>query len=339
MSDHLTPQEIEDYRSRRLDPNALLAADDHLATCPECRALAAPDPAALRGLKQAFPTIHLDDAQLEAYAEGRLRDSDPAREHLSACVRCREEADDLRAFALERAAARARRPWRLWAPIAAFAAAACALGFIVLLPPKPVMRQAMQQAATPSLPAELAQIKREALASGSVAPPPEIAALAGHRGTLLGTGVEEALALTSPIGTAVLALRPEFQWKAIEGAQWYEVSVFDTNFEPVAASGRIHDPQWTPDHDLAAGKEFLWQLEVAVNGRRITAPKPPEPEAKFATLPAAESARLADLAARYGSDHILMGALYARAGALQDARREWQAAVAQGHPEAAALLK
>ena len=339
MSHHLTPKEIEDYRLRKLDPNALLAADDHLAICRECRALAAPDPAAVRGLKQAFRTIHLDDAQLEAYAEGRLGSSDQAREHLAVCVRCREEADDLRTFVLQRPAAPVRKPWRLWAPVAAFAAAACALGYIAVMQPKPSVRQATLPAAAPAIPADLAQLKRDALASGRVPAPPEIAALAGHRGTLLGAGVEEALTLNSPIGTAVLTLRPEFHWKAVEGAAWYEVSVFDSNFEPVANSGRIHDPQWTPERDLPPGKEFLWQLEVSVRGRRTTAPKPPEPEARFATLAAGDSSRLADLAAKYGSDHILMGALYARAGILSEARREWETAVAQGHPEAAALLK
>jgi hypothetical protein len=338
MSDHMTTQEIEDYRLRKLDPIALLAADDHLATCPECRALAAPEASTLRGLKQSFPPIHLDDAQLEAYAEGRLGASDPAREHLTLCVRCRDEADDLRTFVLDRQAAPARRPWRLWIPIAAFAAAACVLVGIAVMQPQPAAQESARNTA-PAMPAELAQLKRDALATGRVAPPPQIAALAGHKGTLLGSGVEEALGLSAPLGTAVLTLRPEFQWKAVEGAEWYEVSVFDANFEPVASSGHIHNAQWTPERDLPEGKEFLWQLEVSVHGRRITAPKPPEPEAKFATLAAADTSRLAELAAKYGDDHILMGALYARAGAIADARREWETAVTQGHPEAAALLK
>jgi hypothetical protein len=340
----MSAQEIEQYRLRQLDAGALLAVDDHLAQCAACRALVSPPASVVQGVKQAIPSTHLDDAQLEAYAEGRLSDSHPAREHLKACARCCEEAEDLRAFALQRRAKRARDSWRGRIPLAGLAAVACVLAVILFLQIKPrAGAQRSARAIAPStaaaLPADLAQLKREALASGFVAPPPAIAALSGQRGALLGPGVEGPLKLESPIATAVVTLRPEFRWAPVEAAGWYEVSVFDANFEPVVSSGKLHESHWTPARDLPAGKEFLWQLEVSVNSRRNSAPKPPEPEARFATLAAADAARLADFAARYGADHILMGALYARAGALLDARREWRAAISDGHPEAGILLK
>ena len=34
---HLSDRQVEDYRRRVLSPRELLAVDDHMAACPECR--------------------------------------------------------------------------------------------------------------------------------------------------------------------------------------------------------------------------------------------------------------------------------------------------------------
>lgn len=121
------------------------------------------------------------------------------------------------------------------------------------------------------------------------------------------------------------------------GAEWYEVAIFNTSFQQVAASGRLQGTAWKTAA-LEEGKVYLWQLTVPVGGRRLTAPRPPAPEARFVVLRAEESARLASVAARFPREHVLLGVLYARAGAVAEARTEWEAAVAEGHVEARKLL-
>ena len=37
LANHLSADLLEGYRQRRLEPAQLLALDDHLATCSECR--------------------------------------------------------------------------------------------------------------------------------------------------------------------------------------------------------------------------------------------------------------------------------------------------------------
>src|SRR6185295_1046279 len=41
MSAHLSQRQIEEYRRRALPPAELLAVDDHVAECPDCRLLLA----------------------------------------------------------------------------------------------------------------------------------------------------------------------------------------------------------------------------------------------------------------------------------------------------------
>ena len=90
---------------------------------------------------------------------------------------------------------------------------------------------------------------------------------------------------------------------------------------------------------MEAGKVYLWQLTASVRGTRITAPRPPAPEARFLVAPVSERSRLADLAARFPEEHVLLGVLYAQAGALADARREWRVVTEEGHAEAARLAE
>jgi hypothetical protein len=45
--------------------------------------------------------------------------------------------------------------------------------------------------------------------------------------------------------------------------------------------------------------------------------------------PESEPSRLAALTAEYPNDHLLLGVLYARAGALDEARQEWKLTGAQ----------
>jgi hypothetical protein len=116
---HLSPERMNHYAFRALDADALLAADDHLAACPECRSRMVDEAglgATVRSLGREVGAArhpdpdHLSYETVEALAEERLRGA--AREiadlHVEGCPTCAGEVADLRAFvAAHRAARRA----------------------------------------------------------------------------------------------------------------------------------------------------------------------------------------------------------------------------------------
>lgn len=122
MSDHLSSENLEDYRRSALPPVELLAVDDHLAACEQCRARLAdaargrllPGPA----LDAAWQTLrlqlhpgaerieHLSYNQLAAHVDEQLGGAErqAVEIHLESCEMCAAELQDLRAFSHEVAA-------------------------------------------------------------------------------------------------------------------------------------------------------------------------------------------------------------------------------------------
>ena len=106
---HLTEEEVAQYRQRTLSPTALLAADDHLAECEDCRlslsrasgtefgvatlwrALTATEP---------VPSSHLSYDDLVAVVEedSTLERWSEIRQHLGICKACADEVADLRSL-------------------------------------------------------------------------------------------------------------------------------------------------------------------------------------------------------------------------------------------------
>lgn len=109
MVEHLSGDRLQAYARRRLPSEELLAADDHLSSCPECRAQipeSATD-AALAKVRAAAvslePTAHLRYEDLAAWVDGSLGEVERelAQAHLEACGRCTAEAHDLSAARAE----------------------------------------------------------------------------------------------------------------------------------------------------------------------------------------------------------------------------------------------
>jgi hypothetical protein len=109
-TEHLTAERMYEYARRTLDPNDLLAADDHLIACAECRSRIV-DEAGLRAtvtslereIRAALPCgpDHLPYDQIESLAEDRLRGAarEIAETHSETCASCRAEIADLKGFA------------------------------------------------------------------------------------------------------------------------------------------------------------------------------------------------------------------------------------------------
>jgi hypothetical protein len=172
--------------------------------------------------------------------------------------------------------------------------------------------------------------------------PPVLAELRGESGTLLGEpGAGQPFVLLSPTGKVVQSTRPTFRWTPLKGAGSYLVTVTDDKLNEVATSGPVTKTEWSPGAPLKRGRVYSWQVTALKDGQAITSPVMPAPLAKFMILDAARDAelkRVRGVAPRY---HLGLGVLYARAGLLDEAEREFRKALKAdpGSSTAAKLLQ
>ena len=103
MNAHLSQQELNEYRLRQLDPEALLSADRHIGECAECRRqlrLLAQPITLSSELPDEDSALHLSYEQMCAYLD--LQTEAPAREaveqHTLICGSCARELQDLQQF-------------------------------------------------------------------------------------------------------------------------------------------------------------------------------------------------------------------------------------------------
>jgi predicted anti-sigma-YlaC factor YlaD len=113
VSDHLSDDEISNYRQRRSTAEVLLRVDDHISHCANCRqriAQAHDIASAVRRTVNRLPADtsgpandHLTYEQLEAYVDDTMSDSERelVRSHMGACQECAGELRDLNNFKAE----------------------------------------------------------------------------------------------------------------------------------------------------------------------------------------------------------------------------------------------
>ncbi len=348
---HLTDEQLSRYADRSLDPAALLAADDHLSACEVCRdrLLGARQAARIRDLR-ANLSGHLDYDQLAAFAE----DTAPATvaAHLADCEMCRAEAEDLRRFRLEITTPQPtvipmparRRLWRL--PLAAAVVLGCSITYWVThhSPVKApaiasVPAAAPHAPAEPSLSADEKQVLQLALDGRRLPSSPSLGRLESGHGALLGGASDSnGFAVREPAGTVVLDDRPQFSWNAAPGATAYVVSIFDREFRKVAESPAITSTTWRSEQPLARSSVYNWQVTAHTAEGNLRAPVPPAPEARFQIAPLETAEEIARARRDHAANHVLIAALCARAGALDDASRELDL-LAASDPELASTLR
>lgn len=150
--------------------------------------------------------------------------------------------------------------------------------------------------------------------------------LKSNSGVLMGDGRPGvSFALTTPVGKIVRSERPQFRWRPLAGAETYVVTVFDAKFSKVAESPPLQQPVWTPAANLKRGSIYQWQVTAIKDGQEIKSPVRPAPDAKFQILSAAAANEIEAAKHRSGNSHLLLGIVYANAGLLDDAEREFQA--------------
>jgi hypothetical protein len=323
MSSHLTERQIAAYRDRVLPPRELLEVDDHLAVCADCRLrLAEGEP--LAAAFAAWNGLPEEPAHRVALDLDKLGEEAAARPE------------------------RQERPARPAVPVLWAAALLLAVGllvwFLLRLPAEddslradPRRMEASEGSVLASL-STLPEVQRHEVAAvlraGRLERPPEIVGLLGAGAILRGKAAATEIRPLSPLGTAVRDGRPTFRWSPLAGAESYRVTVFDRDFHPVAAGVPDSRTEWTPEVPLAAGTVYAWQVKARRGEQEVTAPGPGSPQALFRVLPEERWAAVEDAAGQVRGSRLALGVLYARAGLVDDAERELQAAV-QEHPGSA----
>ena len=80
--------------------------------------------------------------------------------------------------------------------------------------------------------------------------------------------------------------------------------------------------EWTPREPLAAGHVYTWQVSTSLAGKRVIAPAPPDPPATFRIVSATTVAAIDE--ARKAGNHLAAGLLAFDAGAIDEARKEFE---------------
>lgn len=166
---------------------------------------------------------------------------------------------------------------------------------------------------------------KKALSTGRVATP---AGPRAARDTLLGGSAEagdpQTFALAYPVGAVVASPRPRFAWRPLAGARRYVIEVYDESFSKVAASGDVFGTEWTPTSDLKRGAVYSWEVTAYSADGSSRSPAPPAPQARFRVLDESRARELRRAERAAPRSHLALGVLYARAGLLDEAEREFR---------------
>ena len=130
-------------------------------------------------------------------------------------------------------------------------------------------------------------------------------------------------ALLGPVGKVIPVDRPVFNWQPMDGAEGYRVSVYDTKFNRVAESEPLHKTAWSTK--LPRGEILIWQVAAVKDGQEFKSPSRPAPDARFKIVGGQEFADIQLAKRQFPKARLLLGVLYAEAGLLDDAAREFEA--------------
>lgn len=169
--------------------------------------------------------------------------------------------------------------------------------------------------------------------------PKVLAELNGTSGTLLSeSGDGLPFRLLSPVGKVLQSSKPTFRWRPLAGASSYVVTVVDNQLNEVATSEPLTSTEWSAPVQLKRGSIYSWQVTALKDGEQIASPVMPAPQAKFQILNQASNEELKRVKRAFPNYHLGLGILYARAGLLDEAEREFQAEL-KASPRSASARK
>jgi hypothetical protein len=165
-----------------------------------------------------------------------------------------------------------------------------------------------------------------ALASERLPEPQALNDLAGGKIILMGQATDGLpFKLIAPVGVVLSLNRPTLRWQPVDGATHYTVSVFDSDFNRVAKSNPQGATTWTLPLSLQNGKIYSWEVTALKDNQEITSPVAPAPRAQFKIAEAQRLNEIAIVRKQKPLSHLTLGVLYARAGLLTEAEREFRA--------------
>ena len=178
----------------------------------------------------------------------------------------------------------------------------------------------------------------EALLAGNIKAPATQTELAVGPIVLRGSNNSSTFRLRSPTRTVIISDRPSFEWEKLSRATSYRVAVGDLRGHEIAKSEEIPADQtsWTPPTSLKRGEIYSWEVEAAVDGKKIVSPGRSAPQMKFKILSESSAQELEQL--KTARSHLALGVFYAREGMVAEAEHQFQILV-HDNPRSALLKK
>lgn len=188
------------------------------------------------------------------------------------------------------------------------------------------------------LPPDLRESVERALVTSRLPASPALSGFYSGASNMRGgdVGPQTEFAPVAPTNVVVESDRPEFRWRALDAAQDYTVTIYDSNSRQVATSGPVTGTAWTTPTPLARGVTYSWQISAQKNGEKVVSPKPPLPEARFKILDQTAVTTLAKLRQTFGTSRLVMGVFYWKHGLIPESEREFQA-LAKANPKSAVV--
>lgn len=173
---------------------------------------------------------------------------------------------------------------------------------------------------------EYRQAVKRVLESGQAHVSPFVSQLRGGREiTMSGNTDTSGFKLLDPVGIVVRTTRPIFQWTKLNDAIAYEVSVSDIRGE-IIEKAKVTGTSWRAANPLARGRIYHWQIRAMTeDGREIKSPPVGQPEAKFRVLDQGSFNEIERVMKAGISSHLVLGTIYAKAGLVNESRREFRA--------------
>lgn len=127
---------------------------------------------------------------------------------------------------------------------------------------------------------------------------------------------EKVFAALAPLGEKTSNL-PEFEWRKVEGASRYQVTVQDSGGQTVAQSPRVEATSWVAEKPLALSGEYTWSVRAETPAGAMEAQPA---EKRFVTTTPGDMDSIQH--ARAKGSHLLLAAVFARLGMRSEAGRE-----------------
>jgi hypothetical protein len=176
------------------------------------------------------------------------------------------------------------------------------------------------------LPPGLKESVKQALTTGRLGASPALTGWSTGTNNLRSELVTQStFAPLDPIDVVVETDLPTFRWRALEGAQHYNVTIYDMKLRKVRSSGPVSGTAWTTPDSLERGVTYSWQISASKDGgETVVSPKPPLPEARFRVLDQGAVEELAKLKESAGDSHLAMGVFYWKHGLIENSEREFE---------------